>query len=117
MRFFPKGSNPFKIQERFKFDLILEFIIQMQKDFEVRPKRKGVPYVPNYHFDLQSLINFGHREGPHVCRPKRLLTTLSSYCVHGSVTQRRSPSVTRGERHQLLTNGRPGGLIPRMWAQ
>jgi hypothetical protein len=28
MRFFPKCLNPFKIQSRFKLDLLLDFIIQ-----------------------------------------------------------------------------------------
>jgi hypothetical protein len=33
MRFFPEGLNPFKIQTRFKVDLILNFIIQIIERF------------------------------------------------------------------------------------
>jgi hypothetical protein len=33
IRFFQKGSNPFKIQARFKFELFLDFLIQHLEGF------------------------------------------------------------------------------------
>jgi hypothetical protein len=40
MRFLPKGLNPFKIQTRFKLELILNCIIQNRKRFGCRAKKK-----------------------------------------------------------------------------
>jgi hypothetical protein len=46
MRFLPKGLNPFKIQTRFKVDLLQKFIIQNLETFWSWEKRKFI------HFEL-----------------------------------------------------------------
>jgi hypothetical protein len=51
MRFFLKDLNPFKIQTRFKLDLLLNFIIQNSEGLEVGPKRKILPFEFIYHHE------------------------------------------------------------------
>jgi hypothetical protein len=40
MRFLPKGLNPFKIQVRFKLEVLMNFIIQNLERFGSSPKKK-----------------------------------------------------------------------------
>jgi hypothetical protein len=55
MRFLPEGLDPFKIQTRFKVDLILNFIIQNLERFWSWEKRKFVLYEV-----ISQLAKFGN---------------------------------------------------------
>jgi hypothetical protein len=44
MEIFPKGLNPFKIQGKSKFELVVDFIIQNPKGFESWAKMKVEPF-------------------------------------------------------------------------
>jgi hypothetical protein len=54
MEVFLKGLNLFKIQTKFKLDLLLNFIIKIQRDLEVGKKGNST---------LPSLEIFGDKEG------------------------------------------------------
>jgi hypothetical protein len=83
--------------------------------------QKGKLFLMFKYVTLRTLMNFGHQEdigfefhslgnlkiqehsnlgfGPHVSRPKCLLTAPASYRARGHVTQHWSPLVGRGEHH------------------
>jgi hypothetical protein len=48
-RLFAKGLNPFKIQTRFKLDLLMNFIIQNPESFGSWANRKVVPFEITFH--------------------------------------------------------------------
>jgi hypothetical protein len=44
MDFFPKGLNPFKIQVRFTFELVADFIVQPPEGFVSWAKNEKCPF-------------------------------------------------------------------------
>jgi hypothetical protein len=63
MRFLPKGSNPFKIQTRFKLDFASEFC--NSKYIEIwKLGKKGKVSCLKLFSTMQSLENFGDLEVP-----------------------------------------------------